>query len=190
MRHEVESSPNYHWSSLEFGETFRTSPSPEGRGCREAAGEGYRKGNSLPITWPFGPPSPFRRRQYTWRTGTQDSPPGTGGDDERQRVGVVDQIQLRIFIRDLIYHPGLRPPLLFQEGSLASPSVKYIDAPSGEGFVRNVSPNFKLDHLLLSFPDRSARDLGGTTDPRPNPPVLEGRTAYRDLTVPTPRDVR
>ena len=79
-------------------------------------------------------PSPFRRRQYTWRTGTQDSPPGTGGDDERQRVGVVDQIQLRIFIRDLIYHPGLRPPLLFQEGSLASPSVKYIDAPSGEGF--------------------------------------------------------
>ena len=70
----------------------------------------------------------LKGRQYTWRTGTQDSPPGTGGDDERQRVGVVDQIQLRIFIRDLIYHPGLRPPLLFQEGSLASPSVKYIDA--------------------------------------------------------------
>jgi hypothetical protein len=36
-------------------------PSPEGRGCREAAGEGYRKGISLPLTRPFGPPSPFRR---------------------------------------------------------------------------------------------------------------------------------
>jgi hypothetical protein len=37
-------------------------PSPEGRGCREATGEGCRNGISSPLIRPFGPPSPFGRR--------------------------------------------------------------------------------------------------------------------------------
>jgi hypothetical protein len=41
---------------------FRANPSPNGRGCREAAGEGYKTDISLPLIRPFGPPSPFRRR--------------------------------------------------------------------------------------------------------------------------------
>ena len=43
------------------GEKSRTNPSPEGRGWCEAPGEGYRKGNSLPLTRRFAAPSPFRR---------------------------------------------------------------------------------------------------------------------------------
>ena len=37
------------------------NPSPEGRGCREAAGEGCKKIDSSPLTRSFGPPSSFGR---------------------------------------------------------------------------------------------------------------------------------
>jgi hypothetical protein len=30
-----------------------SNPSPEGKGCREAAGEGYSSKISLPLTWPL-----------------------------------------------------------------------------------------------------------------------------------------
>src|SRR6185295_16131722 len=46
----------------EGGNKLGTNSSPEGRGCREAAGEGYGNGTVyLPLTRPFGPPSPFGR---------------------------------------------------------------------------------------------------------------------------------
>src|SRR4051812_27757189 len=42
---------------------FRANPSPEGRGWCEAPGEGYRMKflHVVPLTRPFGPPSPFGR---------------------------------------------------------------------------------------------------------------------------------
>jgi len=63
----------------------------------------------------------------------QNSPPGTGGDDERQRVGVVDQTHIEESFRELDLPPRphfVRAPLLFQEGSFASQSVKYIASDS------------------------------------------------------------
>jgi len=48
-------------SPVEIGEEFRANPSPEGRGCREAAGEGYHKKDYFmryPSPGPSGHPLP------------------------------------------------------------------------------------------------------------------------------------
>ena len=76
----------------------------------------------------------------------QNSPPRIGGVPERSEGGVVDQVPEKIFQFESDLPPRLavaRRPLLFQEGSFASQSVKYIDALSQGSFPLQ----FQIDAL-------------------------------------------
>ena len=90
-------------------------------------------------------------------SGRQYSPPRIGGGPERSEGGLVDQVPTKILQSESDLPSRLavaRRPLLFQEGSFASQSVKYIEALTEEGVLTTRSPTHFPKGIRIGYNPR------------------------------------